>query len=70
LSVLLVAAIPFLGYGAYLLPLRRQNAELAFVLANHTWLARTGRTYEQFVAETYRPVRRIARWLVPSLEHG
>jgi len=64
-TVLLVAAIPLLGYGAYLIPLRRQSSELAFVLANHTWLVRTGRTYEQFVADTYSPVRRIARWLVP-----
>ena len=68
LAVFLVAAIPLLGYAAYLLPLRRQSTELAFVLANHTWLVRTGRTYEQFVANTYRPVRRVARWLVPSLE--
>ncbi|HEU4427733.1 MAG TPA: hypothetical protein VFT98_03180 [Myxococcota bacterium] len=67
MAVLLIAAIPFLGYGAYLLPLRRQSTELVFVLANHTWLARTGRTYEQFVASTYPPVRRVARWLVPPL---
>ena len=64
-AVLLIAAIPFLGYGAYLLPLRRESPELAFVLANHTCLVRTGRTYEQFVASTYAPVRRMARWLVP-----
>ena len=43
-------AVPFLGYGAYLLPLRRESSELAFVLANHTWLVRTGRTYEEFVS--------------------
>src|SRR5262245_29005050 len=67
LAVFLIAAIPLLGYAAYLLPLRRQSHELAFVLANHTWLARTGRTYEEFVAGTYPPVRRVARWLVPSL---
>ncbi len=65
IAVFLIAAIPFLGYGAYLLPLRRESPELAFVLANHTFLARTGRTYEEFVASTYPPVRRIARWLVP-----
>jgi hypothetical protein len=70
LAVFLVAAIPLLGYGAYLLPLRRQSAELTFVLANHTWLVRTGRTYEQFVANTYSPIRRIARWLVPSPAGG
>jgi hypothetical protein len=68
LPVFLIAAIPLLGYAAYLLPLRRQSSELTFLLANHSWLARTGRTYEQFVSDTYRPVRRLARWLVPPLE--
>jgi hypothetical protein len=66
LGVFLIAAIPFLGYAAYLLPLRRQSRELTFLLANHTWLARTGRTYEEFVAGRSAPVRRAARWLVPS----
>ena len=34
LGVLLIAAIPWFGYAAYLLPLRRDNKELAFVIAN------------------------------------
>jgi hypothetical protein len=65
LGVFLIAAIPWLGYAAYLLPLRRQSAELTFVLANHMWLSRKGRTYEQFVAAAPSPIRRLARWLVP-----
>ena len=69
-GVLLVAAIPWLGYSAYLLPLRRRHRELAFVLANHTWLARTGRTYERSLAEARRPVRRFGRWLVPIPGRG
>ncbi len=64
-GVLLIAAVPWLGYAAYLLPLRRHSSELAFVLANHTWLNRTGRTYEQFLARSRSPVRRLGRWLVP-----
>ena len=67
LGVLVIAAVPWLGYAAYLLPLRRHSPELAFVLANHTWLDRTGRTYERFLAESRSPVRRIGRWLVPQL---
>lgn len=66
LGVLVIAAIPWVGYAAYLLPLRRHSSELAFVLANHTWLGRTGRSYEQFLAETRSPIRRIGRWLVPQ----
>jgi hypothetical protein len=46
----------------------RPRAELVFLLANRTWLTRTGRTYERFVASTHPLVRRIGRWLVPSPE--
>ncbi len=66
IGVLAIAAIPLLGYAAYLLPLRRDSAELSFLLANHAWLARTGRTYEQLVAGARPGVRRLARWLVPA----
>ena len=68
LGVFAIAAIPWVGYSAYLLPLRRRSTELAFVLANHTWLARTGQTYEHFLAHTRSPVRRLGRWLVPLPE--
>lgn len=64
-GVMLLAAVPWLGYAAYLLPLRRESAELAFVLANQTWLARTGRSYEQFLVQARRPLARFGRWLVP-----
>ncbi len=67
LPVFLIAAIPWLGYAAYLLPLRRQSRELAFLLANHVWLLRTGRSYEEMVSERSLPVRRFCRWLVPEL---
>jgi len=65
LGVLLIAAIPWIGYAAYLLPLRKRSSELAFMLANHTWLARTGRSYEDYLATMHSPVRRLGRWLVP-----
>ncbi len=67
-GVLVIAAVPWLGYAAYLLPLRRESSELAFVLANHSWRNRTGRTYEQFLAGAHPPMRRIGRWLVPLPE--
>ena len=66
-SVLLIAAIPWFGYAAYLLPLRRNAPELTFVLANHTWLRRTGVSYEARLAQ--RKVgslrHRFGRWLIP-----
>ena len=65
MGVFLIAAIPWFGYAAYLLPLRRQSGELAFVIANHSWRQRTGRTYEEFLAGASAPMRRFGRWLVP-----
>ena len=66
IGVFALAAVPWVGYAAYLLPLRRRSAELGFVLANQSWVNRTGRTYEQFLAGSRAPIRRIGRWLVPA----
>ena len=68
LGAFLIAAIPWFGYAAYLLPLRRESPELAFVLANHSWITRSGRSYEQFLAEAGPSVRRFGRFLVPHPE--
>ena len=65
LGVFLIAAIPWFGYAAYLLPLRKESKELAFVLANYTWRKRTGQTYEQFVDSKSNSLSRLARWIVP-----
>ncbi len=65
IGVFLIAALPWFGYAAYLLPLRRDAAELAFVLANHTWVNRTGYSYEEFIANRSRLGQRFCRWLVP-----
>jgi hypothetical protein len=64
-GVFLIAVIPWFGYAAYLLPLRRDSKELAFVIANTSWKARTGKSYEQFVASTSAVMSKFARWLVP-----
>ena len=65
LGVFLIAAVPWFGYAAYLLPLRRDSRELSFLLANHTWLARTGITYEEFIRSKPAIVGRFARRVVP-----
>ena len=65
LSVFLVAIIPWFGYAAYLLPLRRDARELAFVLANHSWQQRTGDSYEAFVVRRTHYGSRFVRWVVP-----
>jgi hypothetical protein len=65
-GVLLIAAIPWFGYAAYLLPLRKRSRDLSFIIANYTWLTRTGRTYEQYLTTAPSTVRKFARWLVPA----
>jgi hypothetical protein len=65
LPVGLIAAIPALGYGAYLLPLRRENEAAAFLLANHVSYALFGAPAEALVARSPRPLRSVARRLVP-----
>lgn len=65
LGVFLIAAIPWFGYAAYLLPLRRDSRELAFTMANLSWKSRTGKTFEEFVKTSSPLVVRFARWLVP-----
>ena len=65
LGVFLIAAVPWFGYAAYLLPLRRDSRELAFLLANHTWLGRTGDTYEAFIRSKPAFIARFARRVVP-----
>jgi len=67
LGVLGIAAIPWLGYAAYLLPLRRASDEAAYLYANHLSYARKGCALEALLATKPLFVRRMAAWLVPSL---
>ena len=66
LPVLLVAAIPGLGYAAYLLPLRRENETAAFLFANHMSYALFDTPAEALVARSPRPLRSVARKLLPG----
>jgi hypothetical protein len=66
LLVLGIAALPVLGYAAYLVPLRRESETAAFLFANHVSYALFDAPAERLVARAPRPLRRIARWLVPA----
>jgi hypothetical protein len=66
LAVLGIAAIPALGYAAYLLPLRRESETAAFLFANHVSYALFGAPAERMLARTPRPLRRVARKLLPA----
>lgn len=66
LPVFLIAAIPALGYAAYLLPLRRQSETAAFLFANHVSYALFDAPTEALVARSPRLLRRVARKLLPT----
>jgi len=64
---MLVAAIPWLGYGAYLLPLRSESVELTWLLAHHVSFQLHGTSFEEFIAAKPRMVRRAGSWLIPDI---
>ena len=66
LPVFLIAAIPALGYAAYLLPLRRQSETAAFLFANHVSYALFDAPTEALVVRSPRLLRRVARKLLPT----
>jgi protein-S-isoprenylcysteine O-methyltransferase Ste14 len=67
LKVLLVAFVPWVGYGAYLLPLRRESPEVAWLYAQHLSYSLNGMAFEEFLATKPRVVQRVGRYLIPPL---
>ena len=65
LPVFLFALLPFLGYSAYLIALRRSNERFAFVMANHLCYARRNMNAVEFYAERSALGRRLMRVVVP-----
>jgi hypothetical protein len=66
LTVFLVALIPFLGYCAYVVALRRVNEDAAYLYANHISYARNGESFESFLARRPAWIQWVGRrWLVP-----
>jgi hypothetical protein len=70
LEVLLVAALPVLGYAAYLLPLRRESEGTAFLFANHVSYALFDAPAASLIGRTPRPLRRLAYKLLPTAPTG
>ena len=69
-KVVLVAAVPWIGYGAYLLPLRHQNLELAWLLAHHLSYRLYGASFEEFLSGKPRVVQRFGGWILPPIGEG
>ena len=63
--VLGIAAIPGLGYAAYLLPLRRRSERTAFLFANHLSYALVDAPAVALVARSPWLVQGVARRLLP-----
>lgn len=68
LAVLGVSAIPFVGYFAYLIPLRAQNADAAALYANHIAYRWYNRSLEQCLRPKPRWIQRLVRGIVGTTE--
>ncbi len=66
LQVLLFALLPFLGYSAYLIALRKHNERFAYIIANHLCYARRNMNAVEFYAERSALGRRLMRVVVPA----
>jgi len=66
LTVLGVSLVPFVGYFAYLIPLRTANAEAAFLYANHVSYRRSGQSLSVYLSRKPRWMQRLVRWTVSA----
>jgi hypothetical protein len=64
LVVLGAALVPFVGYFAYLIPLRSRNAEAARLYANHISYRRWGKSLHAALAGKPRWMQRLVRWAI------
>lgn len=61
LEIFLVSCLPFAGYLAYVVALRRHDPDIAVLYANHISLLRYGRHLEEILRGKPRPIRSIVR---------
>ncbi len=61
LPVFLIACIPFFGYLAYIVALRRHDPDAALLYANHVAVLRYDRPLENVLADKPNPVQWIVR---------
>lgn len=65
--VLLVSLIPFVGYFAYLIPLRATNADAAYIYANHIAYLRSDCSLEQSLQRKPRWLQGMIRGVLASV---
>ena len=65
-AVMGVALIPFLGYAAYVLPLRASHPRAPWLYANHVFLLRRGTTLDAWLEGKPRLVRRLVGWMTAT----
>jgi len=63
LPVLGISTIPWLGYFAYLLPLKKTSEDLTYVYANHVTYARKDVSLEKYLENKPRFVRKLVKGL-------
>lgn len=67
IPVFVVALIPFVGYFAYLIPLRQTNADAAYIYANHVTYLRKNCSLEESLRRKPRWLQRVLRGVMASV---
>lgn len=67
LPVLGIAAIPWVGYFAYLIPLRARSPDIAFLYANHFTYSRSNCALSEYLERRPKWMATIVRKVIPSL---
>ena len=66
LTVFLVAAIPWIGYAAYLIPLKKGARELNYLLANQIVISRVGKSLNAYLSTRSKFFGMVGEWLAPT----
>ena len=69
IPVLLFSIIPFLGYFAYTIPLKKKSEYLAYLYAEHVSYMMWDKSFEEKIAKTPKFIRRIGYALLIPAEY-
>jgi len=66
LSVLLVSAIPWIGYIAYTIPLKKQGEDLCYLYANHLTYSKKGKSLKDYLESKPKFIKKpLTKLLIP-----
>ncbi|MFP6584781.1 MAG: hypothetical protein VCD00_19770 [Candidatus Hydrogenedentota bacterium] len=69
-SVLGISAIPWVGYFAYTIPLRKSSDDLCFISANHLLLRRNGQSLNEYLEGKPLIIQRLILRIIAPKGHN